>query len=214
MAPEVYIALPPSGGIPALQRTSSAGTGSGTATTAQEWDTPGKATCQIYKIVEDSARVPNLIAISGLTKPVYNFSPSIVAQDWISIQRTKFGHWTPVVGGSGCESQNTIWDIIITGTPTGGQFSLTVDINDTSEVLTFDYNDVNSAVLAVFETHTEIAAGDVTVTNGPFPNATVRVEFRNNLANQLIDLPVASWASLTGGSGKSVIIAMSQRGHS
>lgn len=215
MSPEVYIALPPAGGIPALGRTTSAGTGtgSGTSTSPQEWDTPGSATCGIYQIILDSERIPNLIKVQGPDRVVYNLSASALPEDWLTVHRDKFGKWLAATSGSGCESQNTIWDIIITGAPTGGTFTLTVDINGIAETLTFDYNDTASQAESVFEGHSQIALGDVDVTNGPFPNATMRVEFLNNLSNQLINLPVANWGSLTGGSGKSVIIAMAQRGH-
>ena len=83
-APEVYIALTPSGGIGALDQGS-------TGTFAD--DLPGSAECEIYRII-DVSDVKTLAAIAGLTKIVYNIGTSaIAANSWISVARDKFGYW-------------------------------------------------------------------------------------------------------------------------
>lgn len=96
MAPEVYIALPPSGGIPALDSIT-AGTSSDNP--PAEGDRPGHAVCTIYQIVNGELKL-----MSGLTKTVYNLSESEIAQDWILIQRDKGGRWVAVQGGSGAST--------------------------------------------------------------------------------------------------------------
>jgi hypothetical protein len=83
-APDTYIAWPPSGGIPALTLTGDAGPDGGA-------DLPGSATCDIYKI--DTSDTPELVAISGLDKTVYNLSEMKVPQRWILVTRTKGGQW-------------------------------------------------------------------------------------------------------------------------
>ena len=72
-APEVYIAKPQSSsGIPALSSS-----------------TPGKDTCDIYRINNSDI----LEAVTGFSQPVYNLSNLPIPQDWIVVERTKFGKW-------------------------------------------------------------------------------------------------------------------------
>ena len=84
-SPEVYIALPPSGGIPALSPTGGIGTATGSP--AEAGDTPGSAECDLYRILDGTLRS------TGKTKTVYNLSEKAITQIWISIRRTKFGLW-------------------------------------------------------------------------------------------------------------------------
>jgi len=78
-APETYIAYPQtSAGIPALSGT-----------------TPGKATCDIWKIVDDD------LIDGGFFKDVYNLSDETITQRYISITRTKFGYWIVEPSGGG-----------------------------------------------------------------------------------------------------------------
>lgn len=87
MAPEVYIALPPSGGIPGL---ASAASGSGTDNPPTEGDQPGTAICNVYRVAGGKLKL-----VPGLTKTVHNLSESEIDQDWILIERDKFGTWCP-----------------------------------------------------------------------------------------------------------------------
>lgn len=88
-----------------------------------------------------------------------------------------------------------------------------VTVNSVSTTLTFNYNDSAATVKTTLATHSEIASADLTVTGGPFPSATVRVEFTATLAGTLILQPTADYASLTGGAGRGIIVQMAQRGH-
>lgn len=117
------------------------------------------------------------------------------------------------VGGGGCETQNTIWDITVFGSPTGSTLTLPVEINNVEEDIVLNWNDDAADVETALEGHSEIGSGDVSVTGGPFPNATIRIELTGDLANQYFLQPTAEFA-LTGGSGVGVICAMAQRGHS
>lgn len=86
--PETYVAYPQSaGGIPAL----SAGTGAGGS------DEPGSATCDIYLIDADGDLVEPGASFS---KTVYNLTTDVLAQDWMTVTRTKYGKWIAVVSGS------------------------------------------------------------------------------------------------------------------
>ena len=111
-----------------------------------------------------------------------------------------------------CAPQNAIMDITVNGSPTGGTFDMNLTVGGSEETLTFNYNDAAAAVDTELDTHTEIANGDVSVTGGPFPDATIRIEFIVNLAETNIALPTLDWGSLTGGSGVSVIAALAQLG--
>jgi hypothetical protein len=75
LTPEVYVAKPQSAsGIPALTVP----------------DQPGVAACDIYQIVDGS-----LVSITTLSY-VYNLSLSPIPQDWIIVQRDKYGKWLVV----------------------------------------------------------------------------------------------------------------------
>lgn len=100
-ASDVYVAAPPSGGIPA--RTA---------------ETPGSATCVIYKIVSGS------LVDAGFSHLVYNISNQLIPRfdercsasdyvNYISIKRTKFGFWITGAHDDSCSTDTE------TGTGTG-----------------------------------------------------------------------------------------------
>jgi len=71
-SPETYIAMPPSGGIPARSST-----------------TLGSATCDIYRI--NNGRVEQ---VAGLTREVFNVSEDAVpGSEYLPVHRSKFGKW-------------------------------------------------------------------------------------------------------------------------
>lgn len=118
-------------------------------------------------------------------------------------------------GGDGCESQNTIWHVTIFGAPTSGTFDLRVTVNSVLEILTFNFDDTAAAFKTTLATHSEISTEDnLNVTAGPLPNATMSVEFIEDLGLTLVDLPTAVFGSLSGGTGRGIICTMAQRGHS
>lgn len=99
-APEVYIALTPAAGIPAL--TPEVGTG-----TLGEGDIVGAAECDIYCVDSNDVLRPVL----GLSKRVLNLSSNdIGGLDWVAIKRDKFGSWladppvSSTIAGSGITS--------------------------------------------------------------------------------------------------------------
>lgn len=115
--------------------------------------------------------------------------------------------WVPISGGGGC-TQNEIQQVTIFGSPTGGTFDLYFD----DEAVELNYDDTSTEVQTALEGHSGIASGDVTVTGGPLPNATITIEFTGNLANTNVPIMVADWGSLTGGTGVGVLISVSQPG--
>lgn len=115
-------------------------------------------------------------------------------------------------GSSGCASQSAILDVSVLGSPTGGTFDIDLQVDGTTETMTFAYNATAAAVQTELETHTKIASGDVAVTGGPFADATMRITFQGNRANEHVAIPTADWSSLTGGGGVGVICAAAQLG--
>lgn len=141
----------------------------------------------------------------------YSRNADIPGDEWVVIEWLD-GGWEIDTSFGGCPSQNAIHDITLFGSPTGGTFDIDLTVNGSEETLTFNYDDTAAEVETELETHTEIASGDVDVTGGPFPNATIRIEFVSNLAETAIALPLADWGSITGGSGVGVICAAAQLG--
>jgi hypothetical protein len=173
---------------------------------------PPTAEMQVYK--PDPSNNDELIdAEYKIT--VTNRNPDITksTDDWC---RCVFlnGEWQPHGGGSSCPSQNARFDITIFGQPTGGTFKLVLTVNASQENITIDYDDDAAAVEAAIEGHTEVSSGDVDVTLGPFPNATMRIEFEGNLANTDIVTPALDFALLTGGTGMGGFVQIEQEGRS
>lgn len=92
--PEVYVALTPAGGIPALVP----GTGTGGSDIGA---TPGTADCYIYR----NDLTTGQLTYSGFTKPVYNLSGTAVPGNaFVIAERDKWGTWFAVdmsEGGGG-----------------------------------------------------------------------------------------------------------------
>jgi hypothetical protein len=84
LSSEVYIALTPESGIPAL--------GVGTATPGPG-DIPGSADCSIYRIAYDGSDFV-IEASAAIGRKVYNLSSqAIEGNTWVTISRDKFGVW-------------------------------------------------------------------------------------------------------------------------
>jgi hypothetical protein len=126
-SPEVYVALPPSGGIPGLTRV-----GTDTDPDPAAGDTPGSATCDIYKLKKDGT-----LTIAFKDRKIYNFAETSVNFDWILVTRDKFGTWWAIVGAGEDE------EILGTGTGTGTLESCVVipgvDFSDVDLVTTLTH---------------------------------------------------------------------------
>lgn len=154
--------------------------------------------------------------VFGLTKRTVERTALVVKRDLGTLPRAPRLTQRVYDGGTGggaCESQNAKIQWTVFGKPTGGTFSSAVEINSTIETITFNYNDNAAAVKTALAGHTQLASADMTVTGGPFPNATIEVEFIATQATTPIALPISDWGSLTGGSGVAVLTSLSQLGH-
>jgi hypothetical protein len=90
--------------------------------------------------------------------------------------------------------------ITITGTPTGGTFTLTYRGQTTSAIA---YNAVNTAVDTALEALTTIGTGGVTVTGGPGPATPYVVTFADTMTDP--DQLIAT-SSLTGGTNPTITV--------
>lgn len=98
--------------------------------------------------------------------------------------------------------------VTITGTPTGGTFTLTVGGQTTGAIA---YNATAAAVQTALEALTNINVGDVTVTGGPGPGTAYVITYVGRYAGE--DMPQATAASsLTGGTSPAVTVTTSTPG--
>jgi len=99
--------------------------------------------------------------------------------------------------------------VTITGTPTGGTYTLTYSGQTTAAI---PYNATAAQVQAALIALSNIGPADVVCTGGPHPGTAVTVTFGGALANADIAAMTASSASLTGGSTPAVVIATATAG--
>lgn len=98
-APEVYVALTPAGGIPGLTKA---------ADEFGEFDQPGYADCDIYRVVTD-AGTPTL-RLMGITKKILNLSEDEIGENtWQLVKRDKGGQWFADSGSGSSTSTEMEW---------------------------------------------------------------------------------------------------------
>lgn len=98
---------------------------------------------------------------------------------------------------------NEIQRVTITGTPTGGTFTLTFN-GYTTAGIAYDAN--AAAVVAALEALPNIDSGEVTATGGALPGSAVDVTFKGKWAGINVPAMTASGAGLTGGTTPAVAI--------
>lgn len=108
--------------------------------------------------------------------------------------------------GTNTNEQQTI---TITGTPTGGTFTLSFGGSTTAPIA---FNATAATVLAALELLPTIGQGNMTATGGAEPGTPVVVTFTNELGNAAQSAMTASGASLTGGSTPAVAVTRSTPG--
>lgn len=105
----------------------------------------------------------------------------------------------------GTTATNEKQTVTLSGTPTGGTFTLTYKGQTTAGIA---YNATNTVVQAALEALSTIGTGNATVTgSGPWV-----VEFVGDLAGYDVPLMTASGTGLTGGTDPSVAVAETQAG--
>lgn len=103
---------------------------------------------------------------------------------------------------------NEVQTISITGSPTGGTFTLTFDGQTTAAIV---YNATAAAVVAALEDLGNIGPGGVTATGGALPGTAVVVTFAKHLAGKNVALMTGT-GSFTGGTSPAVSIAETTAG--
>lgn len=93
--------------------------------------------------------------------------------------------------------------IAITGTPTGGTFTLTFDGQTTAGIA---YNAISSAVKSALEALSNIEADSITASGGALPGTPVVVVFGGQYDGTNVPEMTGSAAGLTGGTTPAVVI--------
>lgn len=109
--------------------------------------------------------------------------------------------------GSASEGQT----VTITGTPTGGTFTLTLDGETTAGIA---YNATATTVQTALEALSNVTSGDATVTGGPGPGTPYVVTFAGRYLGRDVPQMTASAASLTGGTSPAVAVTTTTAGGS
>jgi hypothetical protein len=98
---------------------------------------------------------------------------------------------------------NEVQQVAITGGPTGGTFTLTLNGETTAGIA---WNAAASAVQSALEALPSVLPGDVVCAGGPLPATPVSVTFHGNLAGTDITQMTGSATSLTGGTSPAVVV--------
>jgi hypothetical protein len=106
---------------------------------------------------------------------------------------------------------NEVQTLTITGTPTGGDFTLTFDGQTTAAIA---YNANSAAVQAALEALSNIGVGDVTCGGGALPGTPVTITFSGAYAARDVPLITADDAGLTGGVSPTATVAETTKGNS
>lgn len=104
---------------------------------------------------------------------------------------------------------NEVQTVTITGTPTGGTFTLTYAGQTTAGIA---YNADAAAVQSALEALSNLVPGDVTVGGGPGPGTPYTVTFGGSLASSNVAEMTASGASLTGGTSPAAAVTTTTPG--
>lgn len=94
--------------------------------------------------------------------------------------------------------------IVLTGTPTGGTFTITFDGEETDDIA---FNATAAEVQAALEALPTIGEGNVTCTGGPLPGTVVTITFSGQLSGLPVDEITATTTSLTAPDPTVVTIA-------
>jgi hypothetical protein len=150
------------------------------------------------KVGGDLARTLSVISSSN---------PESFREVWAGGQVYEFVSSTPptVIAGAG---QSEVQTVTITGTPTGGTFTLTYSGQTTG---TIAFNATATTVQTALRALSNIGSTGVNVTGGPGPGTPWAVAFAGALADTDVALMTAT-SSLTGGTSPTVSVATTTEG--
>ncbi|MFI7240109.1 hypothetical protein [Streptomyces cyaneofuscatus] len=104
---------------------------------------------------------------------------------------------------------NEVQSVAITGTPTGGTYTLTYSGQTTAPIV---YNATAAQVRTALTALSNIGTGNVTCTGGPHPGTPVVVTFTGPLAGTDVAQMTGNAASLTGGTTPAVVVTTTTPG--
>lgn len=107
------------------------------------------------------------------------------------------------------DGTNEVQDIAVTGTPTGGDFTLTFRGITTAAIA---YNAAASVVQTALEALSNISVGDVKATGGALPGSDVLIEFMGGYSSKDAIEMTADGTGLTGGTTPDAAITTSTPG--
>jgi hypothetical protein len=113
------------------------------------------------------------------------------------------------LGSGGAGGTNEVQTVTITGTPAGGDFTLTFQGQETAAIA---YNATAATVEDRLEALSTIGQGNVRVTGGPGPGTPYVVTFINDLAANDQPLAVDDDSGLTGGTTPAVTVTQTTAG--
>lgn len=147
--------------------------------------------------------------VSG-TLDVSTFTPAVHYPDGYIKSGTAVGKITATGKyGPYAGQTNEVQSVTITGTPTGGTFTLTWSGQTTAAI---PYNATAAQVLAALQALSNIGNNDVSVTGGPGPGSAFAVTFKGLLGGTDVAAMTASGAGLTGGTTPGVTIGTTTAG--
>ena len=104
---------------------------------------------------------------------------------------------------------NSVQSLTITGSPTGGTFTLTFGAHTTT---TLNYNATATQVLNALQALSSIGTGNVAVTGGALPGTAITITFQGTMANTAESTITIGTNSLTGGTTPAPHVASTQTG--
>lgn len=148
-----------------------------------------------------------------------------VTIDWSTVTAagadTTLGDGTPIKAGQKflefgqilCKiTTREVQTVTITGSPTGGTFTLSLDRNGVTRTTTaLPYNATIAQVQAALEALDNIGAGNVVVTGGPLPGSAITVTFGGALGSENVNQMTAAHA-FTGGTTPAIAVATTTQG--
>lgn len=152
------------------------------------------------------------------TQMVRDADGDIVAQDQVALMEAtpgvpgegEKGGVDSATGGGALGYQNTKQTVAITGTPTGGTFTLTDHEGNTTAAIA--YNAAATAVRDALLLLDTFDTGDVTASGGALPGTPVVLELTGDYEGQDVDEFTADDALLTGGTAPAVTVTKTQSG--
>lgn len=182
------------------------------------------ATVRVTKVEDNVSR--DLSAIVSLPAALITGNPywvrtiasgnQLTAQVWNSPPPASGG--TPYAEANvAIVNTNEVQTVAISGTPTGGNFTLAVTIPGTvgATVLTtapINWNATAAQVASAVAALPGIGVGNVVGSGGPLPGGTVSLTFQGALANTDLDLVALAANNLTGGTTPTVTTATDTHG--